>query len=242
MTATSSSAPSMKPAHRRATTRQASRSTPSRPDSRARLLASAGVEFADHGFRGASVDRIAHRARANKALIYYYFGNKTGLYREVLRETYRAVSTRVNALGDELTPEEALRAFIATILDEVSRRPYFPRFVMHELADRGRRIDAETIATMAEIPLALTRIISRGVEEGLFARVNPFLVFFSIIGPLVVFHGSMPIRSRLPNGPLRASVDISLEDLTAHVQRSVLALLGTPASAVSESHSSRRRS
>ncbi|WP_217146124.1 TetR family transcriptional regulator, partial [Streptomyces sp. AC627_RSS907] len=49
------------------------------PDStatKARLLAAARAEFARHGVAGARVDRIAAAAKANKRLLYVYFGNK----------------------------------------------------------------------------------------------------------------------------------------------------------------------
>ena len=47
---------------------------------RERILAAATIEFADHGIAGARVDRIANRAKANKSLIYSYFGNKDELF------------------------------------------------------------------------------------------------------------------------------------------------------------------
>ena len=47
---------------------------------RARLLAAAIDEFAAHGIAGARVDRIADAAKANKQLIYAYFGSKDGLF------------------------------------------------------------------------------------------------------------------------------------------------------------------
>src|SRR4051812_14139891 len=48
--------------------------------SRGRILDVAMREFADKGFSGARVDEIARRAKVNKQLLYYYFGDKRGLY------------------------------------------------------------------------------------------------------------------------------------------------------------------
>lgn len=53
-------------------------------DSRSAILAAAEVEFDTHGFTGARVQRIADAAGVNKQLIFYYFGSKPGLFREVL--------------------------------------------------------------------------------------------------------------------------------------------------------------
>jgi AcrR family transcriptional regulator len=50
-----------------------------------RILEAALEEFAAKGFAGARVDVIAQRARINKRMLYHYFGDKEGLFREVLR-------------------------------------------------------------------------------------------------------------------------------------------------------------
>ena|SRR6478609_1960197 len=51
---------------------------------REKLLETATREFAAKGLAGARVDAIARAARSNKQLVYYYFGNKIGLYNEVV--------------------------------------------------------------------------------------------------------------------------------------------------------------
>jgi AcrR family transcriptional regulator len=50
-----------------------------------RILEAAMKEFAQKGFAGARVDVIARRASINKRMLYHYFGDKEGLFREVLR-------------------------------------------------------------------------------------------------------------------------------------------------------------
>ena len=57
-------------------------------DSRAQVFAAAAAEFAERGYEAAGVDRIARAARVNKAMIYYHFGSKLDLYREVLRPSW----------------------------------------------------------------------------------------------------------------------------------------------------------
>lgn len=53
--------------------------------SQQRILEAALAEFAAKGFAGARVDVIAKNARINKRMLYHYFGDKEGLFREVLR-------------------------------------------------------------------------------------------------------------------------------------------------------------
>ena len=51
-----------------------------------RILTAALKEFAAKGFSGARVDAIARGAAINKRMLYHYFGDKEGLFREVLRQ------------------------------------------------------------------------------------------------------------------------------------------------------------
>jgi AcrR family transcriptional regulator len=49
-------------------------------ETRQRLIEAASQEFAARGIAGARVDRIAALAGCNKALIYFHFGSKDGLF------------------------------------------------------------------------------------------------------------------------------------------------------------------
>jgi len=51
---------------------------------RTRIYEAAVAEFAQHGVAGARIDRIAAAAKANKQLIYAYFGNKAELFGQVV--------------------------------------------------------------------------------------------------------------------------------------------------------------
>jgi len=69
----------------------------------ARILKAAATEFAAKGISGARIDAIAARARTNKRMLYYYFGSKADLFREVLRRQLTARVTRAReAPGDRV--------------------------------------------------------------------------------------------------------------------------------------------
>src|SRR6476646_3657793 len=94
---------------------------------RDRLIAAAAKEFAARGFDGAKVDRIAARARVNKAMLYYHFRHKAALYREVLRDVFGAAAEAVEAARDRGgDPERQLSAFIAAVAGSAVTRPHFP--------------------------------------------------------------------------------------------------------------------
>ena len=58
---------------------------------KAAILKAARDEFCEEGFNGARVDNIAARAKANKRLLYHYFGNKEALYEAVLLDAYQEI-------------------------------------------------------------------------------------------------------------------------------------------------------
>ena len=68
--------------------------------SQAAIFRAAAHEFARRGYDAAGVDRIAARAHVNKAMLYYHYGSKQGLYVEVLRDMFRAVGARTRAIAD----------------------------------------------------------------------------------------------------------------------------------------------
>jgi AcrR family transcriptional regulator len=77
---------------------------------RERILQAAIGEFSEKGLDGARVDEIARRSRANKRLIYHYFGNKEELFLAVLEHAYDDIRRAEASLNlDGLDPETAMR-------------------------------------------------------------------------------------------------------------------------------------
>src|SRR5690606_17744542 len=58
---------------------------------RRNIIEVAAEEFALNGLSGARIDEIAARTRFSKRMIYYYFGDKEGLYLNALENAYRLV-------------------------------------------------------------------------------------------------------------------------------------------------------
>lgn len=77
---------------------------------RKRILEAATEEFAERGIAGARIDRIARTARANKAQLYAYFGNKDQLFSAVLADRLRAIVDAVPIGGEDL-PGYAVRLY-----------------------------------------------------------------------------------------------------------------------------------
>ena len=117
-------------------------------ETRERLLKAAAQLFADRGFKKVTVRDICRVARANVAAVNYHFGDKTGLYREVLQlaiETIRSTNDAARAAGEGLPPDERLRQYIKVSLCRVmstSNLSWISRIVHRELSDPTPAVDA----------------------------------------------------------------------------------------------------
>jgi AcrR family transcriptional regulator len=193
------------------------------------LLAAAVHEFAGRGFDGAKVDRIARRARVNKAMVYYHFRHKADLYRAVLLERFGAIADHVAAVRAEGgAPDEQLRRFVATIADLVAGWPELPGIWLREMADGGRHVDADVMAALRRVVDTLAAILDAGVREGCFRPAPPLVVQMGIVGPLLLLAASAPLRSRLVSVLSAGHADVAWPAMVDHIERGTLAVLTGP--------------
>src|SRR6186997_1313474 len=102
------------------------------------ILNAAAIEFAERGFAGARVDRIAKRARVNKAMLYYHFKSKQGLYRTLLRQIFTLAAERLREIAAlDISPAEKVDRVIAGMAELVGEHGYFPAIMMREVAEGG---------------------------------------------------------------------------------------------------------
>ena len=167
-------------------------------DTRGRILKAAIVEFATHGYDAAGVDRIARRARVNKALIYYYFANKRGLYHEIIQSSLKGLVALLGEIVDGFGSADAkLARYIDTLVEQLDHHSHLPRIMLRELADGGRHLDVETLRQMVTLPPLLSRLVSQGRAEGTFAPFDPLMLHFVLMGTAMLMASNVRIRRRV---------------------------------------------
>ena len=151
-----------------------------------RILSVAALEFAERGFAGARVDRIARRARINKAMLYYHFKSKASLYRTLLRRTFSLAADRLRAIAaSDVPPADKLDRAIEGIAALVAEHPVFPAIMLREIAEGGAHLDRATLAMLGALPSLVGGIVQEGVASGAFRPVNPVFAYFSMFAPIV---------------------------------------------------------
>ena len=194
--------------------------------SRQRLLAAGAAEFAARGFDGAKVDRIAARARINKAMLYYHFENKADLYRAILRDLFQAMAEAVaDSRAHGGPPSDQLRRYIRAMSDEAARRPFLPSIWLREMAEGGRHLDASVLRHLTSVLGVLASIVRDGHDDGVFSDVHPFILQMSIVAPLLLFSASAPVRERFAHVFPPAMASVTRDDVVAYIEASALATL-----------------
>ncbi len=145
------------------------------------LLDSATAVFAESGFAGARVDAIAGRAGVNKRMIYAYFGDKEGLYREVLASRFGAPEAS-RALSDPADPRDALERLVRWYFRLLSEDRAFARLLAWDMLSprpRGRDILLDSAGPTLDL---VADVVRRGVETGaLGPGVDPDLFRTALI-------------------------------------------------------------
>ncbi len=176
-----------------------------RPEqSRAAILQAAMREFSREGVAGARTDAIAHAAKVNKALLYYYFKDKEGLYGAVLDQVFGGLIACVGeVLSRDLPPREKILAYAGAHFDYVASHPLYPRIVQGEMmgAGRGRANHLERIVKKYFRPLfgRVADVLKKGQTAGEFRPVDPMHFVPSMIALIVFYFTSAPVM-RLMSG------------------------------------------
>ena len=102
------------------------------PSVRQRLLDAARQTFLSDDYHKVSTRLIADRADANVSMIRYYFGNKEGLYEEMIRETLAPLLKVLD--GQMLSSVAGFKDFLRLYYDTMSQQPEFPKLILKVLA------------------------------------------------------------------------------------------------------------
>ncbi len=156
-----------------------------------RIIEAALKEFAQYGFDGARMERIAKRAKLNKAMIYYHFKGKEALYEEILTGTFKKVHDLIkDNLPQEKDPVDQLCAMIATYTDFIDSIDLdFVRLMMRELSSGGTYFRKITLPHfMTPILDMVVDLIEGGMKTGRMRKVNPYYTYFQIVGSVVFFN------------------------------------------------------
>ena len=150
----------------------ASMRKPKNPErTRADILLAATAEFATRGLEGATIDAIARKTHTTRAMIYYYFRSREGLYLAVLESVYGGIRNAEKELDlTHLSPQQALRTLVAFTFDYYQDHPEFIALVVAENQAGGRHMRKmrKMQGLNVSIISCIESVLERGRREGIF--------------------------------------------------------------------------
>ena len=190
-----------------------------------RIQRAAASVFSEAGFAGARVDEIARRAGVNKAMIYYHIGDKEKLYADVISNVIgNTAETIADKIKDIKDPEEKLRVYVRAFARNLDDNPQVAPVMMREVAAGGKHLPESVVRDIFRIVNMLRGILAEGVEKGVFIETVPFLIHIMVLGAMITYKTSAPIRRRhkwLP-AVIRRLDDRISGDIAGEIEKLVL--------------------
>jgi TetR/AcrR family transcriptional regulator len=179
---------------------------------RAKILRAAVREFSAHGLSGARTDAIAELAGANKALLYYYFKSKNGLYAAAIKEvSTKVVEGGLAALDPEYSAGERLLRSALNHFDRILTQREFQSLMQQEMVRfrSGERGSMKVLFQTAFKPLVekLQQAVDEGIRTGELCEMEGPQVVYSMFGANAFYFLSAPLMQlALPIKPFEPEV------------------------------------
>jgi len=174
-------------------------------ETRQEILDAAIQEFATEGVAGARTDSIAQAAGVNKALLYYYFGDKDTLYKATLETVFSGLVGHLHdILHGPLPPGEKILTYALSHFDYIATHREYGRLVQHEMM-RAQTGKSEHIQEMMQrffkpLLMQLRQVLVDGAQSGVFRKLDPVQFAVSMTGINVFYFISAPIHGDMGAG------------------------------------------
>ena len=144
------------------------------------ILDAALEVFAQHGFRGATLDMIAAQAGLSKPNLLYYFPSKEAIHVTLLSQlmdTWLDPLRDLDADGDPITE---LRAYVRRKLELSRDYPRQSRLFANEILQGAPRIMEAIEGDLKRLVDEKAAVLGGWMDQGRIARLDPYHLIFSI--------------------------------------------------------------
>lgn len=183
------------------------------PDAQLAILDAAERLFATHGFAGTTIKAIGQQAGVNPALLYYYYSDKSALYRAVIeRRVGPFARGLISQLTDAVAPLDAIAIIVRGQVAFLTSAPMLPRLMARELAEHAAEHATPVIReNLTGLFARVSGIIAAGQADGsIRPELDARFAAISTISQVVWFFVAQPLLLELlqqPGGLSRAEVD-----------------------------------
>lgn len=153
-----------------------------RQQNEAVILEAAEIEFAQHGFKGTSLNAIAERAGLPKSNILYYFQNKVGLYGAVLSDILDMWNQSFNDTTAEDDPYETFNSYIRSKIRYSRSHPLASKIFAIEIIQGAPHLKKFLAQELHDWIKGRADVIQSWIDAGKMDAVDPRHLLFLIWG------------------------------------------------------------
>lgn len=165
------------------------------------LILDAALEvFSLHGFRGATLDQIAEVAGLSKPNLLYYFPSKEEVHQALLTGLLDAWLDPLRSMNPAGEPLHEIMGYVRRKLDLARDFPRESRLFANEMVQGAPRMRAAIEGDLRTLVQEKAGILTRWMDEGRIARVDPVHLIFSIWA-LTQHYADFDVQVRAVLGP-----------------------------------------
>jgi AcrR family transcriptional regulator len=140
---------------------------------RQQILKAAIEVFSTFGYEGGSTEKISKLANSHDRMIYYYFGNKQGLYIAAIQEIYKRFNEAEAKIKLDIDkPVDALKEIAHFIWNYYQKHPEFITLLNNENLHRGEYVSQSRDTKELSSPAisVVEQVLDKGKSLGLFRQ------------------------------------------------------------------------
>jgi len=149
-------------------------------ENESRIVEAALDVFAQSGYRGATVDRIAETAGMSKANVLYYFGRKEDIYIAVLEHTLAVWLDPLKSLDANADPRRELAKYIKAKLTLSRRASEASRLFANEILHGANMIKPYLENELKGLVDEKCEVITQWINDGKLVEIKPVHLLFLI--------------------------------------------------------------
>ena len=159
-------------------------------DARKKIFTVAARLFADKGYNAVSMREISEQAGLSKPMIYYYFGSKEGIYKELVSTGVSHIFSAVETTyAMQITVKEKLTLILKKFFYACQNFPEFAKFISNLFCSAEKidfLINFKKEATQRE--QIIVTLFRDGIESGEFDKsLDPVTLAHIYMGVLMHF-------------------------------------------------------
>lgn len=166
-----------------------------------KAILEAGLDvFAQHGFRGATLDQIADAAGLSKPNLLYYFPSKDAVYLALMAQLLRTWLDPLRHMNPDGEPVEEVMAYVRRKLELARDYPRESRLFANEILQGAPRLMPEIAGQLKTLVDEKAVVLTAWMAQGRIAQVHPVHLIFSIWA-LTQHYADFDVQVRAVLGP-----------------------------------------